>query len=437
MAAAGKSWGRYPSARQKIVAFGDRTAPLPGFEGSALPHGNGRSYGDSCLNDGGTLLHTARLDRYVSFDARSGIIECEAGVLLADLIARALPLGWFPAVTPGTKYVSIGGAIANDVHGKNQVSAGSFGEHVLGLELLRSDGERIHCSPTENPSWFAATLGGLGLTGMVTRATLQLRPVAGPWIDAQEQRFGSLADFYRLSAANSDEYSVAWVDCLAEGKQRGRGVFSSGNHSANAGAAAAATANGARGNVSLPFTPPFSLVNPISLRLFNHFHYHRSPVGAARHQSHYDAFFYPLDAIGDWNRMYGPRGFLQYQCVVPPADAEAAIAEILDRIAANGAGSFLAVLKNFGSRRSAGMLSFPRPGTTLALDFPNRGEATLHLLSELDKVVLAAGGAVYPAKDARMPAEVFAASFPRLAEFRAFLDPRFSSGLWRRVGGNA
>lgn len=435
MAATGESWGRYPCARQQIVRFGDRTAPLPGFKGTALPYGNGRSYGDSCLNDGGTLLHTVRLDRYVRFDAQAGIIECEAGVLLSDLIALALPQGWFPAVTPGTKYVTVGGAIANDVHGKNQVLAGNFGEHVLGLELLRSDGERISCSPTENVSWFAATVGGLGLTGMVTRARLQLRPVAGPWIDAQEQRFGSLAEFYRLSAANTDEYSVAWVDCLAKGNSKGRGIFSSGRHSSHAGAPAPASA--LRGKVSLPFTPPFSLVNPLSLRMFNHLHFRRAPVAAARRPTHFDRFFYPLDAIGDWNRMYGPRGFLQYQCVVPPTDAETAIGEILDRIVTSGEGSFLAVLKNFGARRSSGMLSFPRPGTTLALDFPNRGESTLRLLSALDGVVLAAGGAIYPAKDARMPPEAFAASFPRLGEFRAFVDPRFSSGLWRRVGASA
>lgn len=436
MAAAGMSWGRYPPARQRIAELGDSTSPLPGFEGSALPFGNGRSYGDSCLNDGGTLLHTKRLDRYVRFDAQTGIIECEAGVLLSDLIAVALPRGWFPAVTPGTKYVTVGGAIANDVHGKNQVSAGNFGEHVLGLELLRSDGERVSCSPAENASWFAATLGGLGLTGLVTRARLQLRRVNGPWIEAEEKRFGSLADFYRLSAeASADEYSVAWVDCLAKGKQRGRGIFSSGNHSTSAGPADSGRAN--RRKASLPFTPPFSLVNPLSLRLFNHLHYHRAPVTAKRHASHFDPFLYPLDAIDGWNRMYGPRGFLQYQCVVPPAPAEDAIAEMLDRIIAHGAGSFLAVLKNFGNRRSLGMLSFPRPGTTLALDFPNRGERTLRLLSELDGVVLGAGGAVYPAKDARMSPEMFAASFPRLGEFRTFVDPRFSSGLWRRVGGNA
>jgi FAD/FMN-containing dehydrogenase len=436
MAAAGTSWGRYPSARQTIAELGDRTAPLPVFEGNALPYGNGRSYGDSCLNDGGTLLHTVRLDRYVHFDAQAGIIECEAGVLLSDLVARTLPQGWFPAVTPGTKYVTVGGAIANDVHGKNQVSAGNFGEHVLGLELLRSDGERMSCSPTENASWFAATLGGLGLTGLVTRARLQLRPVAGPWVEVEEKRFGSLADFYRLSAeASTDEYSVAWVDCMAKGKERGRGIFTSGNHSANAGPSD--TEQASRRRVSLPFTPPFSLVNPLSLRLFNHLHYRRSPMVGKRHTRHFDPFFYPLDAIGGWNRMYGPRGFLQYQCVVPPAPAEDAISEMLERIAAHGAGSFLAVLKNFGNRRSPGMLSFPRPGTTLALDFPNQGERTLRLLSELDGVVLNAGGAVYPAKDARMSAEMFAASFPRLDEFRTFVDPRFSSGLWRRVGASA
>lgn len=430
MSAPGTSWGRYPHARQRITTLNDRDAPLPALEGAILPYGNGRSYGDSCLNDGGTLLHTAGLDRYIAFDEATGILECEAGMLLSEIIARMVPKGWFPPVAPGTQYVTVGGAIANDVHGKNHHHAGSFGEHVLDLQLLRSDGSRLRCSASENPSWFAATLGGLGLTGLVTRVRLQLRRIPGPWIETTTRRFANLAGFFALSADTAaDEYTVAWVDCLATGSNLGRGVFSSGNHVAGGGAARRFR----RGRMSLPFTPPVPLVNALSLRLFNHVYYHRSPDKPATRIEDFEPFCFPLDAIGGWNRMYGPRGLLQYQCVVPPPMAETAITEVLGRIAKDGTGSFLAVLKNFGSRRSPGMLSFPRPGTTLALDFPNRGARTLRLLSELDRVVMAAGGAVYPAKDARMSADMFAVSFPRLQEFLPHVDPRFSSGLWRRV----
>lgn len=426
----GRSWGRYPSARQRIVTVNDRDAPLPAFDGKALAFGNGRSYGDSCLNDGGTLLHTAGMDRYIAFDATTGILECEAGLQLADIIERVLPQGWFLPVTPGTKYVTVGGAIANDVHGKNHHHAGSFGAHVLALELLRSDGSRRLCSPGDHPAWFAATVGGLGLTGLITRARLQLRPIPGPWLETTTRRFGNLAEFFAVSDASaSDEYTVAWVDCLAKGKNLGRGVFSSGNHVAGENVDALPR----RHRLSVPFTPPVPLVNTLSLKLFNALYFQRASSAPNRRRSHFERFFFPLDTIGDWNRMYGKKGFLQYQCVVPPTAAQAAVAEILTRVAADGTGSFLAVLKNFGTRPSPGMLSFPRPGTTLALDFPNRGERTLRLLSELDRVVIAAGGAVYPAKDARMSAEMFAVSFPRVQEFLPYVDPHFSSGLWRRV----
>ncbi|RYZ74905.1 MAG: FAD-binding oxidoreductase [Lysobacteraceae bacterium] len=425
----GTSWGGYPRASQRVSILNDRDAPLPPFEGRALPYGNGRSYGDSCLNDGGTLLHAAGLDRYIRFDEATGVLECEAGLSLAEIVAGMLPRGWFLPVTPGTQHVTVGGAIANDVHGKNHHHHGSFGEHVLELELLRSDGSRRVCGPGQEPEWFAATLGGLGLTGVVTRARLQLRRVPGPWVQATTRRFADLGEFFALSEATSaDEYSVAWVDCLASGKQLGRGVFTHANH-----VAATATARPARPRLAFPFTPPFSLVNPLSLRLFNQLYYRRSPAVPRTSVGHFAPFFYPLDAIGHWNRMYGPRGLLQYQCVVPPEVAAPAISEILQRIASHGSGSFLAVLKKFGSRRSAGMLSFPRPGTTLALDFPNRGATTLRLLDELDRVVMQARGAVYPAKDARMSAAMFAVSFPRLPEFLPYVDPRFSSGLWRRV----
>lgn len=430
MEAPGGSWGRHPTAQQTLVALHDRTAPLPDFEGSALPYGNGRSYGDSCLNDRGTLLRTRGLDRFIAFDAERGVLRCEAGVLLADILALVRGRGWFLPVTPGTKYVTVGGAIANDVHGKNHHVAGCFSRHVLGFELLRSDGSRLHCSPTDNAAWFAATVGGLGLTGLVTWVELQLKRVRGPYLNCETHRFGHLREFFALSEASEPdyEYTVAWVDCTARGSALGRGHFIRANH--------APTAEGPappRRRLRVPVTPPVCLVNGASLRVFNALYYHRQRRPVAHALCHYEPYFYPLDAIGEWNRLYGPRGFFQYQCVVPPQASEAAITELLQRIAAGGDGSFLAVLKVFGQQPSAGILSFPRPGTTLALDFPNKGEATLALLDRLDDVVAAAGGAVYPAKDARLSAARFRRYFPQWESMQPYLDPRFSSSFWRRV----
>lgn len=423
------SWGRYPRVSQRVIDIPDRAADFPVFSGTAaLPYGNGRSYGDSCLCPGGTLLRTRRLDHFISFDQHTGLLECEAGVTLHEIIRLALPHGWFLPVTPGTQHVTVGGAIANDVHGKNHHAVGSFGDHVQWLELLRSDGTRRKCSRDVAPDWFSATVGGLGLTGIIIAAQIRLRRVPGPMLEARTQRFYSLAEFYELSQElDGSEYSVAWVDCLARGQRLGRGVLVCADH-------VPGTSRGhPRRTLQLPAAPPFSLVAHPSLAAFNSLYFAKAPRRPARSLVHYLPYFYPLDRIGNWNLMYGPRGFLQYQCVVPPVDAENTISELLARIAASAQGSFLAVLKQFGDRRGQGLLSFPRPGTTLALDFPNRGEATLHLLDELDAVVLAAGGAVYPAKDARMPATTFAASFPNLAQFRSFVDPRLSSGLWQRV----
>lgn len=432
MAETGASWGRLPRASQRVVALTDRHANLPLPQALVLPHGNGRSYGDSCLNPGGVLLHTRGMDRFIAFDAASGTLECEAGVTLAEILDLVVGRGWFLPVTPGTKFVTVGGAIANDVHGKNHHVVGSFGDHVLSFELHRSDGTRRYCRPGDD--WFAATIGGLGLTGLITHARLQLRRIQGPWLVTETCRFARLADFFRLSKDSAlSEYNVAWIDCLARGKALGRGVFFQGDHGP------AFPSNRPRApdrRSGIPATPPVSLVNPLSLAAFNAFYFHRAPPRPRLKITHYDPFFYPLDGINDWNRLYGPRGFFQYQCVVPPGSAEAAVAELLDRISRCREGSFLAVLKQFGSRVAPGLMSFPRPGTTLAIDFQNRGERTLRLLSRLDEVVIAAGGAIYPAKDARMSAELFRSSFPRLATFRNFVDPRFSSGLWRRVQGD-
>jgi FAD/FMN-containing dehydrogenase len=426
------SWGRYPKANQRLLKVDDRHAALPWLQGHALPRGNGRSYGDSCLNDGGRLLLTRGLDRFLAFDPASGLIECEAGVLLSEILDLVVPQGWFLPVSPGTKFVTVGGAIANDVHGKNHHKVGTFGHHLEGFELLRSDGTRLWCTPTEHAKWFATTVGGLGLTGLITHARLRLRRIAGPWMAVENMRFRHLAEFFALSSASEGdhEYTVAWIDCAARGKALGRGIFSRANHAAPQ-PGRRPPAPGPRWSV--PFTPPLSLINSVSLRVFNAAYFHKQRDKNMRAVGHYDTFFYPLDSIGNWNRIYGPRGFLQYQCVVPPADAEKTIGKLLALISEAGTGSFLAVLKQFGSRPSLGTLSFPRPGTTLALDFPNAGRATFTLLDRLDDVVSSAGGAVYPAKDARMSGEHFKKYFPQWEAFSRFIDPALSSSFWRRV----
>ncbi|WP_202840065.1 FAD-binding oxidoreductase [Luteimonas saliphila] len=426
------SWGGYPRAPQhELVAVRDRSATLPVFRGLALAYGNGRSYGDSCLNPGGTLLLTRGMDRYIALDVENGTLDCESGVLLSEIQRLVVPRGWCLPVMPGTLQVTVGGAIANDVHGKNHARMGSFGDHVVEFELLRSDGSRRLCRQDVERDWFRATVGGLGLTGLITRAVLRLRPIRGATLDACVQRFGNLAGFFSLAGEHARrEYSVAWVDSLAGGKSLGRGVFMAADH-------AAGTGPPSQRALAVPVTPPFSLVNPMSLRAFNALYYRRGPLRPSRRQLSLPSFFQPLDRIAHWNRMYGPHGFLQHQCVIPPAQAEPAIAELLDRIAASKTGSFLVVLKQFGERHGPGLLSFCRPGTTLAMDFPFRGRRTLDLLDQLDRIVVAAGGAIYPAKDARMSPSTFAASFPRLAEFDGYRDPRFSSGLWRRVMGEA
>jgi FAD/FMN-containing dehydrogenase len=435
------SWGRVTPGPHEALGLANRFQglPLPEGDASVLPYGNGRSYGDSNLNPGGALLQGRHLDRFISFDAATGVLRCEAGVLLHDIIKLVLPQGWFPMVTPGTQFITVGGAIANDVHGKNHHAAGSFGNHVNGFELLRSDGSRHWCSPIEAPALFAATIGGLGLTGLITWAELQLRRVANPFMDSETVRFRNLGEFFELSQASERdfEYTVSWIDCAFTGKRLGRGLFNRANHAPAVldtrlvpPKLSGAVAEAAR---KVPFTPPISLINPLSLKSFNTLYFHKQVGDVARGLQHYRPFFYPLDALLEWNRIYGPRGFYQYQCVVPHAKAYAATAELLDTIARSGQGSFLAVLKQFGEPASRGMLSFPTPGTTLALDFPNTGPRVHKLFTALDDIVRKAGGRLYVAKDGRMTGELFKSGYPRLSEFLPHVDPRFSSGWWRRV----
>ncbi|WP_291556594.1 FAD-binding oxidoreductase [Comamonas sp. SCN 65-56] len=430
------SWGRLNAELHQALPLDGMSGgmlPRPEAGRSVLPYGMGRSYGDVCLNPGGALWLTPGMDHWLDFDASTGRLTCQAGALLADIQRLLAPRGWMLPVTPGTQYVTVGGAIANDVHGKNHHTTGSFGNHVCSLTLLRTDGCTIVCGPEQEAEWFHATVGGLGLTGLIARATLQLRPVAGPWMETETIAFDTLECFYALVAESEAEweYTVSWIDCLS---RRGRGLFMRANHcdAATRGAAQAPR----RCSLSMPLTPPLSLVNAASLRGFNALYYHSHRARAGKAVSHYLPFFYPLDGIGHWNRMYGPRGFYQYQCVVPFQGGDRAIEAMLAQIAESGQGSFLAVLKTFGHRPSLGLLSFPQPGITLALDFPNQGDETLRLFGRLDAIVGAARGRIYPAKDARMPAPLFQSGYPQWEQFLPYRDPGISSAMSRRLMGS-
>ncbi|MDW8225373.1 MAG: FAD-binding oxidoreductase [Bacteroidota bacterium] len=430
------SWGRYPRHRPAAVwRLRWRGDPLPAVPAgmTLLPRGYGRSYGDSCLNDRGILLDATGLDHFIALDEENGILRCEAGVSIGQVLRLIVPRGFFVPVSPGTQWVSIGGAIANDVHGKNHHRSGSFGCHVRAFELVRSTGERFLCTPTQAPQLFRATIGGLGLTGLITWAEIQLRRVETAWMETELIPFTHVREFFRLSRESdvAFEYTVAWADVTARGKHLGRGIFWRGNHARREIAPPTLPPVGL--TIRVPMDVPSWLLNPWSARSLNALYYWFQRRQPRLQVVPYETFFYPLDAVGAWNRLYGIRGFVQYQCVVPPAVAEGVVEELLERISRARVTAFLGVLKVFGERRSPGMLSFPRPGVTLAVDFALEGEGTWRLLQSLDACVRKAGGALYPAKDARMSPEMFELSFPCWSEFARFRDPAFSSSFWRRV----
>jgi FAD/FMN-containing dehydrogenase len=434
-----RAWGRVHKYAHEVArpAFRDELPALvadsAGALGKLLPIGLRRSYGDSGLNADGRLLDMSGLDRLIGFDPETGVLEAEAGASLAAILDFALPRGYFLPVTPGTRFVTLGGAVANDVHGKNHLTAGTFGRWVREIELLRTDGSIHILRPDENTGLFAATIGGLGLTGIITRVALELKPVPSGYMDVETIPFGNLAEFFAILRASDPayEYDVSWVDCLAGGAALGRGLFTRARHGAHGGFDMRAKTQGP----SFPVDLPGFALNRLSIGAFNALYYAVGRMKAGRGRSPYGPYFYPLDSIGQWNRMYGKAGMYQYQSVVPPAAGEAATAEMLRQIARAGEGSFLAVLKSFGGLPSPGMLSFPREGITLALDFPNRGSSTLQLLDRLDAVVREAGGRLYPAKDGRLPADNFRSGYPLLDRFATHVDPGLSSSFWRRMQG--
>lgn len=429
------SWGRVDRHPQRIAAprFADELPGLVGKrpDGGVLAIGRCRSYGDTVRNRDGGLIQTTYLDRFLSFDSSTGVLRAEAGCTLDDILLRLVPKGWFVPVTPGTRFVTLGGAVANDVHGKNHHRAGTFGRHVRRLGLLRSDGQNLTVSRDTHPELFSATIGGLGLTGVIDWVEIELQRISSTDLDVEIIPFSRLDEFWTLAeeSVSSHEHTVAWIDCTKGGSSLGRGIFSRANWCTDG----SLIAHSARSRLGVPLEAPFTVLNRLSVSAFNEAYFRAHTRKAGAHRQPYEKVFYPLDAIANWNRMYGRAGFWQYQCVLPPQTMRAATAALLEIIARSKAASFLSVLKTFGPLRSPGLMSFPMEGVTLALDFPNRGPRTLGLLAELDTVASEAGGRLYPAKDGRMPAAMWTAGYDALQAFMQQVDPAFGSDFWRRV----
>jgi L-gulonolactone oxidase len=399
-----------------------------------LPTGLGRSYGDSALNDGGAVINTLTLKRLISFDKDAGVLRAESGVSFHDLLQFLIPHGYFLPVVPGTQYITLGGAVANDIHGKNHHAAGNFGHHVRRFEILRSDGQRLVCSREENVELFRATIGGLGLTGFITWVEIALTRISSAFIDQEVIPFETLDDYFDL-ADESDathEFTMSWIDVLSSKGDELRGLYMRGNFAEKGALEFKAPGKLLR----VPFALPSVTLNPLSVKAFNSLYAFKGNMSKGKSTISYRPFFFPLDSVLDWNRIYGPRGFYQYQMVVPSLHAREATRAVLNEITLSGEGSFLAVLKNFGNKPGEGLFSFPRQGVTLALDFRDRGRETLKLFDKLDKIVFEAGGALYAAKDGRMSHEAFVQSVGGRENVERFIkqkDPAFSSSFWRRV----
>lgn len=407
-----------------------------------LARGAGRSYGDAALNADGETVMTERLNRILAFDEATGLLRCQAGVLLQDILRVFVPRGWFLPVTPGTKFVTVGGAIAFDVHGKNHHRDGALSHFVRSFDLLTASGEEHTCSRTENQELFFATVSGMGLTGVITQVELQLKPIDSALIDLYSVKARNLDEAFELFDEHEPnyQYSVAWIDCLASGAALGRSILMFGDHAQTAGLTPARQERPLylkpKRRFSIPFELPSGLLNPLTIRAFNTLYYARQRAKEVRTVVDYEQFFYPLDFLHRWNRMYGKKGFVQYQCVFPSEQSRAGLVEILKRCSAKRRASFLAVLKCLGSE-DEGYLSFTMKGYTLSLDIPFR-KGLPAFLAELDEVLLRHGGRVYLAKDAFLKPESFRAMYPNFDQWRQVkskIDPHyvFSSALSRRL----
>lgn len=410
-------WGRYPVVDAEVAQVQREASALHllqtawNKQQAMTPRGLGRSYGDSSI--GTHVVDYSLQNRFIGFDQASGLLECEAGTSLHDILKVFIPKGWFLPVTPGTQFVTVGGAIASDVHGKNHHLDGSFSQYIESFRILTGNSAILECSTTANPDLFHATCGGMGLTGLILTARLQLRPISSSDILCRSIRAENLEQLVELFEEHgASPYSVAWIDCLKGGAQLGRSILMLGEHAKDGPLQVAAD------NVlTVPKFFPGELLNPVTISAFNTLYYHRSPKTMAAQRMPYRPYFYPLDSLSDWNRMYGRKGFVQYQFMIPKTAGARAMKSVIETIAASGRGSFLAVLKTFGPG-NANDLSFPGEGWTLALDF-RYDHGVLELLDRLDQMVLDAGGRIYLTKDARLKAASFRRAYPQWEKFEA------------------
>lgn len=430
-------WGRSRSAQVRAArperARELETAVAQAGARGVLARGAARAYGDAALNEGGAVVLTERLNRILDFDPTTGIVTCEPGVTFADLLEVFLPRGFMPPASPGTAFATIGGAVAADVHGKNHDRHGSFGDHVLWFDLLLADGTTQRVSPESDPELFAASIGGMGLTGVLRAVAFRLLPKAAQWVAVRERRIANLEEYLQAfeEVRDTATFSVGWVDALASGSAVGRGVLEVAEFTAGEAPPPPSRAH------SVPLDFPSFALNRFSVRAFNALYLSRVPAGGRTVTRPFREFLYPLDTLHDWNRIYGRRGFYQFQCVLPDTSAPAGLRRLLETISDTGSPSFLAVLKTLGGS-GRGHLSFPIRGHTLALDFPRRNGAE-DLLRRLEAITLDHGGRIYLAKDSLLSREGFRAMYPELPRFEAVLarvDPqgRFTSDQARRLG---
>lgn len=427
-------WGRFPvcEAVRRRARSREDLVRHAGQTGGQLAQGNCRSYGDACLSR--QIVSTLPLDRFLAFDSSRGTLKAEAGLILGDLLRLTVPRGWFLPVTPGTRYPTLGGCVAADVHGKNHHVDGSFGAFVEELEMVLADGSVARCTPDMRPDLFRATLGGMGLTGFIYAVALRLRRVESSYLRVRTVRTGSLVETCRalLDTQADHAYSVAWIDLLCSRKRRGRGLVMLGNHApAEDVPDADRLALHPSPRLGLPAWFPGVLVNVLTARVFNELYYHRQWRTSSEDLVHYNPFFYPLDAVADWNRVYGRRGLIQYQFAIPFGDGMGILAEVLDRLGGIGPGSTLAVLKTFGPQD--GILSFPMPGYTLAMDFPAGCPQLTAELGRITDLLVENGGRMYLAKDAIMTREQFEPMYPRLDEFRRIRRHWDPEGIFRSL----
>lgn len=436
-------WGNFPKERAHLFRP-EKTKELQEILASHkwpnyISRGLGRSYGDTALNKGHGVILQTRLNRFLSFDPTNHILECEAGVSFEEILQVFMPKGYFLPATPGTKYVTVGGAIANDIHGKNHHKDGSMADHLLDLTLLTGTGEILQCSREQHSEVFWATVGGIGLTGIILTARIKLVPIESAYIDVDYKKASNLIDAMDLLAATDDQYpySVAWIDCISTGSSMGRSVLMLGKHATRDRVSGDPLRVKSKIKLGMPMDLPSFVLNPLSIKAFN-FAYYNKFKDQDGVLTDYDSFFYPLDAINNWNRMYGKHGFIQYQMVFPPETSRAGLTKILEKLSSAGRSSFLAVLKSFGEK-GEGLLSFPRKGYTLALDIPVRGGTQFFsFIKELDQIVLDHDGIIYLAKDSTMSPDTFRQMYPELEKFQKIkeeLDPHhlFSSSMARRL----